>query len=248
MDSAAAGTRSLAMLLESVPDARAPSAAPIADVCVRGVNTDARRVRHGDLYIAIAGVQADGHTFAAEAARRGAAAIVAERSIPFAGPPVIVVDSSRRALAAIAAAWFGRPADRLRLVGITGSLGKTSILMMLSSILDGADGRVGIVGSLGARLGERGERTRLTTPDAWDLHRILRWMADAGAERVIMEATSHALEQERLHGLAYELGVFTNLVPLEHGEYHGSFRGYVETKRGFLDRLEPHAPIVYGAG
>lgn len=236
--------RPLTMLLRAVPDARVPAATD--GIRVTGVSTDAGRVEPGQLFVAVPGVETDGHAFVEEAVRRGAAAVLTERPVDAGEAPVVRVGSTRRALAHVAAAWFGRPGDRLRLVGITGSLGKTSILMMLESIF--ADDRLGILGSLGARLGERRERTRLTTPDAWELHRILAWMAEAGAERVAMEVTSHALEQERAHGLAYELGVFTNLVPLEHAEYHGSFRRYVDAKVAFFDHLDPDAPVVYGAG
>lgn len=238
--------RALAKLLHEIPDVAVPSWAD--RVRVGGVASTVQRVRPGDLFVAVDGVHVDGHDCVGEAVRRGARAIVAERSVDAGDTPVLRVASSRRTLAALAAAWFDRPADGLRLVGITGSLGKTSTLMMLESILGGSDGAFGVIGSLGARLGDRHERTRLTTPDAWDLHRILNWMVGAGAERVAMEATSHALAQERVHGLDYELGVFTNLVPLEHGEYHGSFRRYVETKLGFFRHLARGAPVIHASG
>ncbi len=219
------------------------------DPRVTGIAADTRALRPGRVFVAIPGTAADGHAYIRDAVERGAAAIVAERppdgDVPV---PTFVVEDSRTAFAELAAAWHDRPADRIPLVGITGSLGKTSTLSMLEAVLDAAGLCVGTIGSLGIRLGAKVESSRLTTPAPLTLHRALARFAAAAADLAAMEVTSHALVQRRIHGLAYQLGIFTNLVPLEHREYHGSFRRYVEAKMRFFDHLVPGAPLIYAVG
>lgn len=240
------GRTTLAALARAVPDAVAP---PGADrVRVRGIASESGAVEPGDVFVAVPGTAADGHDFIAEAAAHGAAAVVAERSPDDAALPVVGVPDARAAAAELAAWWHGRPAERLPLVGITGSLGKTSVLSMLQAILSACGLRAGVIGSLGARLGEWERRTRLTTPPPLALHELLREMADRRADLAAMEVTSHALVQRRTEGLAFVLGIFTNLVLLEHLAYHGSFRRYVEAKTRFFRHLRPDAPLIYPAG
>src|SRR5690606_1152079 len=158
---------------------------------------------------------------------RGAVAVVVERRVEGAdGVPLVVVPSARQALAELAAIWHGYPARALRMVGVTGTLGKTSVLKMLEAILRTAGRRIGTIGSLGVGLPGRDEPTGYTAPDPLLLQRSLRRIADAGCDLAAMEVTSHALDQKRVHGIEYGLGVFTNLVPLEHMDYHRSFRRY----------------------
>jgi hypothetical protein len=143
---------------------------------------------------------------------------------------------------------LSHPADELLLAGITGTLGKTSVLAMLEHILLHAGVRVGAIGSeiIGIRLGEDLDlETPHTTPDPLRLHHGLRRLADAGATMACMEVTSHALDQERVHGLQLDLGLFTGLVPLEHTDYHAVFEDYVEIKLRFRDLLRPVAPLVF---
>ncbi len=218
-----------------------------ADVTITDIVTVANEVRPGNLFIALPGTAADGHAFIADAARRGAAAIVVERDVGGAlDVPLVRVGNTRQALAELAAEWHGRPADRLTLIGITGTAGKTSTLALLEAILDAGGVRVGSVGSLGLRIqGETPDRTVYTTPDPMLLHHGLARLVAAGTRVVVMEATSHALVQDRVHGLRYRIGLFTNLLPLEHSEYHGGFAEYVQAKSRFFDLLEPDAPLVF---
>jgi UDP-N-acetylmuramoyl-L-alanyl-D-glutamate--2,6-diaminopimelate ligase len=237
-----AGSRPLAALLAA---GRLP-AAGAAGVEVSRITIDSREVRPGDLFIALSGESADGHAHARQAAAKGAAAIIAERPLdPGSGVPVIVVPNTRRALASLAAAWYDFPARQLPIIGITGTLGKTTVMSMLESILVRAGIRIGTVGSLGVRLDGETEATGYTAPDPIILHAALREIVDSGADLAAMEVTTHALAQDRVHGIEYALGVFLNLVPLEHVDYHGSFRGYVEMKTKFFDHLTPGAPLVY---
>jgi UDP-N-acetylmuramoyl-L-alanyl-D-glutamate--2,6-diaminopimelate ligase len=127
----------------------------------------------------------------------------------------------------------------LRLIGITGTLGKTSTMLLLGDILEADRKPVGVVGSLGIKLAEATQETGITTPDASVLQEALRWFADQGVGHVAMEVTSHALSQRRVDGLHFCLGLLTNLVPDEHLEYHPTPEHYLETKMRFLEFLEP---------
>jgi UDP-N-acetylmuramoyl-L-alanyl-D-glutamate--2,6-diaminopimelate ligase len=172
---------------------------------------------------------------------------MARAAVP--GLPTLIVPDPRRALAPLAAAFHGYPSRRLRLVGITGTLGKTSTSLLLEAALAAGGVSVGAIGSLGVRQGpprsSAGTRTaRLTTPDAPAIHSTLARFADAGVTTAVMEVTSHGILQERVAGLELALGVFTNLVPDEHLEYHPSAEHYVQTKLRFLDLLVPGAPLV----
>ncbi|MGH7518890.1 MAG: Mur ligase family protein [Gemmatimonadales bacterium] len=217
------------------------------DVPVAGLAVDSRTVRPSDLFVALPGTRDDGARYIADAVGRGASAAMARAPVP--GLPTLVVADPRHALAPLAAAFHGYPSRRLRLVGITGTLGKTSTSLLLEAALAAGGVSVGAIGSLGVRQGlprtSAGTRTaRLTTPDAPAIHSTLARFADAGVTTAVMEVTSHGILQERVAGLELALGVFTNLVPDEHLEYHPSAEHYVQTKLRFLDLLGPGAPLV----
>ncbi len=220
---------------------------PLEDHEITGIATRSEEVEPGSLFVALPGTTADGHSFLADAARRGAAAALVERDVGGTlDLPLVRVEDSRCALAELAAAWHGWPAEGLVLVGITGTAGKTSTLALLETMLAAAGEPVGTIGSLGLRVrGETLEETSYTTPDPLVLQRELARVAEAGARVVAMEVTSHAMVQRRVHGLRYDLGLFTNLLPLEHADYHGTFEEYVAAKSMFFDLLKPGAPLVY---
>jgi len=243
--------RPLAEVLTGLPfgEASRPGPSPM----VHRIVADSRLVQPGDLFVAVPGHQQDGHAFTEEAVRRGAVAIVAEqdaREIGH-GVPVIRVRDSRRALAELAASWYEHPARRLRLVGITGSFGKSGSLHMLRAILERAGIRAGALGSdfIGLDVpGQPNQPLDHTTPDALELHRALARVADSGAGVCALEVSSQGLVQDRVHGLVFDLGIFTTVVPLEHSEYHETFRSYVEAKELFLPQLRPRAPLLYPVG
>lgn len=253
-----AGPWTLGELLASagVPtdDAAAGSGAPTGaagSTRITGITASSGDVREGHLFVAIRGTRTDGHAFLDEVARRGAAAVVVAQEPSGAWTrdmPVLRTDDTRRAFARLAAAWHGHPARKLSLVGITGTVGKTSVLAMLEAILLEAGREVATVGSLGLRVrGGTREESSYTAPDPLVLHGQLARAVEAGCDEVVMEVTSHALVQQRMADLHFELGLLTNLIPLEHQDYHGSFRNYVEAKRRFFDHLPKGAPLVYGA-
>jgi UDP-N-acetylmuramoyl-L-alanyl-D-glutamate--2,6-diaminopimelate ligase len=232
------------------------------EVPITGIAHDSRRVRAGELFVALPGMVKDGAEFVLEAARRGAAAACIAREarprLDGARLPLIRVENPRSALARLAAAFYGDPAGRLCLIGVSGTLGKTSTTLLVQAALvaSAAGDGVGVVGSLGARVsGRAGGRVGgalpdldgMTTPDAPALHQALRVMADAGVRTVAMEVTSHALAQHRVDGLTFALGVLTNLVPDEHLDFHGTAEHYLATKARFLDQLAPDAPLVFNA-
>lgn len=197
---------------------------------ITGVSDDSRRVEPGHLFCAVEGTQRDGHTFVADAVRRGAAGVVVARGVDDAIPQIIVSDT--RSGAAIAAReWYGRPADGLRLVGVTGTNGKSTTVATLRHVLDD-DRSTGALGTLGAFAGHGealGGHANLTTPGAVELQQVLAELRDAGVRTVVMEASSHALDQRRLETLSLAGAVFTNLTH-DHLDYHRDFDAYRAAK------------------
>ncbi len=214
-----------------------------AKVEVSGVTHDSRRVKKGDLFVALPGVKIDGAQFAGEAVARGAVAIVAERSVD-AKLPSVVVGSARKALATIAANFYGRPADALNLLGITGTNGKTTTAYLLESICSASGASCGLVGTIQYRFAGKTLPPTHTTPDPLELHRMFREMVNAGTDTVAMEVSSHALVQERVHGLTFCAAAFTNLTR-DHLDYHKDLEEYFQSKRKlFLENLSPGGVAV----
>lgn len=243
--------RALSALLEASPVPGRRLHRGRRDPVVTGITADSRAVEPGNVFVAVRGTRLDGHAFIEEAVERGAAAVVAERGTRDVGVPVLLVPNARRALAALAAAWYGFPAHRIPIVGITGTFGKTSVLSALEAVMRSAGRPIGVIGSeiIGVRVADRfRHETPLTTPDAVSLQRALARIVAAGAPAAAMEVTSQALVQERVHGISFAAGVFTNLRPLEHRESHGTFRAYAAAKRRFFEHLAAGAPVVYTAG
>jgi UDP-N-acetylmuramoyl-L-alanyl-D-glutamate--2,6-diaminopimelate ligase len=209
-------------LLLSVPD-------PLPDI--DSLTADSRVAGRGSLYAAVRGSQADGHHFVADAVSRGASAVMIETP-QGAGVPELVVRDGRRALLAAARAWYGDPSRSLTLIGVTGTNGKTTTTGLVRHLLNGA-GRAGSVGTLGAfdGAGEEIPSTAgsLTTPGAADLQATLAALRDRGVTHVAMETSSHALEQGRLDGLTFAVGIFTNLTR-DHLDYHGTMEAYLAAK------------------
>jgi UDP-N-acetylmuramoyl-L-alanyl-D-glutamate--2,6-diaminopimelate ligase len=252
-DAAAVGAarragRSLGDLLPSVAGAAATLEPELAEVRVHGIAHHTREVSDGTLFVALPGSHTDGHEFAAEAVARGAVAVLAEKQLDdITTVPVVRVPDARRALAELAVAWYDRPAEQLHLVGITGTAGKTSVLSMLDAMLSRAGMPIGTIGSLGIGIGGVRDDTGFTAPDALTLQRALARIRDAGLKTAAMEVTSHALMQRRVETIELDLGVFVNLVPFEHVDYHHTFRGYVDAKVRFFDHVKPAAPLIYNA-
>jgi UDP-N-acetylmuramoyl-L-alanyl-D-glutamate--2,6-diaminopimelate ligase len=205
------------------------------DVDVTGIATDSRSLKAGDCFVAIKGHAADGHAFVEEAARKGASALVVEHAIEGAIPAIVVRDSSLAA-ALMAKRFFGDPASRLRLAGITGTNGKTSSAFLLRSIMNIAHGPCGIIGTIGYGDSDELASARNTTPGAVDLYRVMDGFLKRGCRSAVMEVSSHAAEQGRIAGLEFDVGAFTN-VTRDHLDYHVTVERYVEAKESFVRTL-----------
>jgi UDP-N-acetylmuramoyl-L-alanyl-D-glutamate--2,6-diaminopimelate ligase len=205
-------------------------------VDVTGVTQDSRKVKPGDLFVAVPGAKEDGAQFVGEAVSRGAVAVVSEKPVG-SQVPFFKVSNARKALALIAANFYGRPAEQLTLLAVTGTNGKTTTTYLLEAMATAAYSSTGVIGTLGYKVGGQFHPTAHTTPDALELHRILREMADAGVETVVMEVSSHALLQERVHGLTFKAAAFTNLTR-DHLDYHKDMEEYFQAKRKlFVENL-----------
>ena len=213
-------------LLEGIP---VLSAAADMELEISDVSYDSRTVRPGGLFVAMTGFAADGHDFIGKAMEAGAAAVLCQKA-PEGNVPYIQVPDSRRALAAVGANFFGHPAQGMTMVGITGTNGKTSSTYLLKAILEQAAGaRVGLIGTNQNMIGQEALPTERTTPESFELQRLFAQMRDAGCTHVVMEVSSHALCLQRVAGIRFAVGLFTNLSQ-DHLDFHGSMEDYCDAK------------------
>lgn len=189
---------------------------------------DSRAVQPGDVFVAITGYATDGHKYIGKAMEQGAAAVVCER-IPEGEVPYIQVASSRRALAQMAANYFGHPAKEMKMIGITGTNGKTTTTYLIKTILEAQGCKVGLIGTNQNMIGEEIIPTERTTPESFELQQLFRQMADAGCTHVLMEVSSHSLVLDRVYGIEFAVGAFTNLTQ-DHLDFHGTMENYCDAK------------------
>jgi len=241
----------LSSLLGALPPEHAPlewtRRVPSDDPAIRGIRYDSREVSPGDLFVALRGAHSDGHAFVARAIELGAAALLVE-ALPdpavSRGLPVVRVRDTRRAMAPIAAHFFGHPASALSLVGVTGTNGKTSTTYLVESILAQAGLRVGLIGTVEIRYAGHRQPSINTTPESLDLQRMLRAMVNEQIDAAVMEVSSHGLELGRVDGCAFRAAGFTNLTQ-DHLDFHGSMDAYFAAKaRLFGERLAPGGTAV----
>ena len=213
-----------------------------ADCEIRALQYDSRKVEAGDCFFAIRGTQSDGHDYIDKAIEQGAAAIVCEKMPEklVDGVSYIEVEDSNAAMADIAAAFYDNPSRQLSLVGVTGTNGKTTIATLLYDLYRGMGYKVGLISTVVYRIGEREVDSTHTTPDTIRLNAMLREMVDIGCDYCFMEVSSHSVVQERIRGLQFAGGIFTNLTH-DHLDYHGTFAEYIKAKRLFFDALPKSA-------
>lgn len=241
------------MLLSELAGATAHEKRTGEDVPVASLQYNSRKVGKGDVFCCIVGTFSDGHAYAAQAVEAGAAALVVERELPLPVPQV-VVKNTRIAMAEMAAAFYGYPARGMRIVGVTGTNGKTSTTYMLKAIAEQCGWKVGLIGTIRNLIGERIIDTERTTPESVDLQRILCEMKDEGVDLVVMEVSSHSLDQRRVHGIEFETAIFTNLTQ-DHLDYHKTFENYLAAKmrifqqarQAVVNRDDPHAETILNA-
>ncbi|MGH9163407.1 MAG: UDP-N-acetylmuramoyl-L-alanyl-D-glutamate--2,6-diaminopimelate ligase, partial [Vicinamibacteraceae bacterium] len=238
-------TVTLSEILASVPPALGwRVAAGAGNPVVTAVEHDSRRVAPGALFVALRGLKVDAATFAPQAARQGAVAIVAETEPPDGWTtPWIVVTNTRVALAALAHVFFQRPSEHLLVVGVTGTNGKTTTTYLLAAIFERAGVMCGRMGTVGYRVGREERPAARTTPEAPEVHRMLREMVDQGCGACAMEVSSHALDLRRVDFLRFAAAVFTNLTR-DHLDYHGDMERYFLAKKRLFDMLPSGAPSI----
>ncbi|HTY57223.1 MAG TPA: UDP-N-acetylmuramoyl-L-alanyl-D-glutamate--2,6-diaminopimelate ligase [Bacteroidota bacterium] len=223
------------------------------DISVRNIRYDSRRVGPGDLFVALRGTAENGHRFIDDAIAAGASAVVVDddASRPdtyfmHTGVLKVLVPDARAALAALSANFYGRPADRLQIVGITGTNGKTTTSHLIRAIL-AADGKpAGLIGTIDYRIADRVLPATHTTPESLELHELLAEMVRAGCVAAVMEVSSHALAMSRVAGIGFGAAVFTNLTQ-DHLDYHGSMEDYFRAKKKLFDSVSPGGVAVVNA-
>ena len=205
---------------------------------IGGLTYDSRNVRPGDCFFAIRGTQSDGHDYIPMAVGKGAAAVVCEQlpAEPAEGVVYVVVPDSAGAMADLAAAFYGFPSRELKLVGITGTNGKTTTVTLLYDLVRGLGYRAGLISTVVYKVDGREIEATHTTPDPIRLNAMMREMADAGCEFCFMECSSHAIVQERTRGLDFAGGIFSNITH-DHLDYHKTFAEYIRAKKRFFDGL-----------
>ncbi|NCB91618.1 MAG: UDP-N-acetylmuramoyl-L-alanyl-D-glutamate--2,6-diaminopimelate ligase [Clostridia bacterium] len=206
------------------------------DLEIQEIEADSRKAKEGSLFICIRGAAADGHTFAKAVAEQGTKAIVAEEPVEVPEDvTVILVKDTRYAMAVIAAAYYGYPGDTLKVIGITGTKGKTTTTYMVKSILENAGYKVGLIGTIETIIGDKVIPSANTTPESLLVQKYFRQMLDVGCDCAVMEVSSQGLMLHRTAGFTFEIGIFTNIEPDHIGpNEHTSFEHYLECKKKLL--------------
>ncbi|MCR5601488.1 MAG: UDP-N-acetylmuramoyl-L-alanyl-D-glutamate--2,6-diaminopimelate ligase [Ruminococcus sp.] len=205
----------------------------IGDIEISSVTDDTRKVTEGSLFVCVKGGSFDGHTAAAEMLEKGAAAVVCERDLGL-GDRQIITDNSRKLYGQICSAWFGHPERKLKMIGVTGTNGKTTITNVIKHILMKNGHKTGLVGTIQNEIGNEVVHTDNTTPMAYDFMQLLAKMADAGCEYVVMEVSSFGLCQYRIGASYFDIAVFTNLTQ-DHLDYHKDMEEYYQAKKMLFD-------------
>src|SRR5213595_3376056 len=196
---------------------------------VESIAYDSRRVQGNTLFVAIRGEKSDGHQFVDQAIEQGASVIVAEREISSPRATSLVVEDSRSALADLSSAFYGVPARKLKLAAVTGTNGKTTTTFLIKHICEKAGLRCGLLGTVRYEIADRVLPAVRTTPESLDVYDLLAQMVNAGCKAAAMEVSSHALAQERVRGIEWDVAVFTNLTQ-DHLDFHGTMENYFEAK------------------
>ena len=196
---------------------------------IQGIAYDSREVESGFLFVAISGFETDGHKYIADAIANGAEAIIAEKEIEAVDVPVIRLDDSRAALAKVSAKFYDYPAEKMTVVGVTGTNGKTTTTYLVEGILNNLGVETGLVGTIKNKVGHKEESSSRTTPESLDLQRMFAEMLDDGVTHVVMEASSHALALDRVLEIDFDRKIFTNL-SRDHLDFHQSFEEYLAAK------------------
>lgn len=200
-----------------------------AQTDIKSIEYDSRKVSEGALFFCISGYKTDGHNYAQNAVEAGAAALMVTRKLDI-NVPQILVDDARMAMAHISREFYGRPDETLKMIGITGTNGKTTTTYMIKSVLECTGKKTGLIGTIINMIGDRELHAERTTPESPDLFALLRRMADDGCKAAVMEVSSHSLELGRTSGITFDVSVFTNLTQ-DHLDFHQTFENYLNAKK-----------------
>ncbi len=239
-------TLSLFSLFEDLPIFW-DSAEPLTNLPVHAIQYDSRCVCSGDVFVAVSGGSVDGHDFIPAAIKNGAAAVVGSKALSGLPVPYVRVRDSREALAHLAAAYYGHPARKMTVIGVTGTDGKTTTANLIFEILKASGVKAGLISTVNAVIGDEVLDTgfHVTTPEATDVQRYLAQMAEAGLTSVILESTSHGLAQHRVTGCEYDIAVVTNITH-EHLDYHGTYEDYRAAKGRMFTSLAETVEKPFG--
>ena len=214
------------------------------DIDVKGVNIDSRKVGKGDMFIAVKGTAVDGHVYIPKAIEQGASVIVCEKiDDPVSGVGYLLVENTEQIVGQIATNFYGNPTEKLKLVGVTGTNGKTTIATVLYNMFRKMGHKVGLLSTVVNYIDGEAVATDHTTPDPVTLNELLAKMVDAGCEYAFMEVSSHSIVQNRIGGLKFVGGLFTNITR-DHLDYHKTFEKYLKAKKLFFDRLPKEALAI----
>lgn len=221
-------------LVQSIPASRIEGS---LDRAVTGITYDSRRVTPGMVFVAIPGQNTDGHEYIDTAIERGASAIICERNgIVSNRATRIKVDDVREALAQAATSYYANPSSKLKVIGVTGTNGKTTVTFMIKAILEAAGIKTGLMGTVRYEIADRVIPAQRTTPESLEVQQMMSQMLRAGCQACVMEVSSHALEQKRVLGVDFDVAIFTNLTR-DHLDYHGTMDNYFASKKKLFTSL-----------
>ncbi|MCX7902966.1 MAG: UDP-N-acetylmuramoyl-L-alanyl-D-glutamate--2,6-diaminopimelate ligase [Caloramator sp.] len=208
------------------------------DVDIKHITYNSKDVKEGSLFICIEGFKTDGHNFAKEAVDRGAKALIVSKDINIDNNVTLVkVKDTRKAMAIIASNFYKKPAEKMKVIGITGTNGKTTSTFMMKSILEACGQKIGLIGTIYNIIGDKVIEAKRTTPESLDLQRMFKEMIDNNCTYCVMEVSSHSLELDRVYGVDFEAGIFTNLTQ-DHLDFHKTMENYFKAKLKLFDKTK----------
>ncbi|MBI6034858.1 UDP-N-acetylmuramoyl-L-alanyl-D-glutamate--2,6-diaminopimelate ligase [Clostridium perfringens] len=203
---------------------------------VQNIRYDNRKIEQGDAFVCVKGFKVDGHSFIGDVIKKGAKALIVQEDVSVQEDITIIkVRDTRKALAIMSSNYFGNPKDKLKIIGITGTNGKTTSAFIIKSILEKAGFMTGLIGTIANYIGNKKVDAVRTTPESYELHELFKNMVDAGVEYCVMEVSSHSLELDRVYGIQFEEGIFTNLTR-DHLDFHKTFENYYNAKFKLFER------------
>lgn len=203
---------------------------------VQNIRYDNRKIEQGDAFVCVKGFKVDGHSFIGDAIKKGANVLIVQEDVSVQEDITIIkVRDTRKALAIMSSNYFGNPKDKLKIIGITGTNGKTTSAFIIKSILEKAGFMTGLIGTIANYIGNKKVDAVRTTPESYELHELFKNMVDAGVEYCVMEVSSHSLDLDRVYGVQFEEGIFTNLTR-DHLDFHKTFENYYNAKFKLFER------------